>query len=176
MSLVVFNADHNISEIEKFKLLPNELQDSIADYTEEGYNKKCFDYDWYEIVESISWNFGWEYLICFLNAHLTEKITGPLNIIDCRNMIGYSHTCIEFITCDERLSVGFYYDYVKMHPGKKYFWEDDLVDDKKATKLIVDKINVYINSERYDPVVMYKINKRFLDLYSEYEFYHDDVM
>ena len=176
MSLVLFNTEENIGKFENFKLLPYELQDNIISYSEEGYNMKCFNYDWYEIVETISWNFGWEYLICFLNAHLTEKIIGPLELDNCKHMTGYIHKCIEFITCYERLSVGFCYDYIKMHPGKKYYWEDDLVDDKKATKLIVDKINVYINSERYDPVVMYKINKRFLDLYSEYEFYHDDVM
>ena len=81
-------------------------------------------------------------------------------------MTGYSHTCLHFITCDEMLSVGFYYDYVKMHPGKKYFWEDDMVDSTKATQLIMDKIDEYINSDRYDPNVMYKINKRLLDGYS----------
>ena len=166
MSLAIFNAQQNIGEIEKFKLLPNELQDSIADYTEEGYNLKCFNYYWYEIIETIGNDNGWIYLIDFLNKHLTKKITGPLQIIDCRNMTGYSHTCLHFITCDEMLSVGFYYDYVKMHPGKKYFWEDDMVDSTKATQLIMDKIDEYINSDRYDPNVMYKINKRLLDDYS----------
>jgi len=169
MSLIVFNADHNISEIEKFKLLPNELQDSIADYTEEGYNKKCFNYNWYDIIETIGYYYGWEYLIDFLNKHLTEKIIGPLKITNCKHMTGYCDTCVEFITCDEKLSVGFYYDYLKMPGGgKKYIWEDDLIDIKKATKLIIDKTNEYINSNRYDPTVMYKINIKLLNDYLEY--------
>lgn len=165
MSLVLFNEEQNISEIEKFKLLPNELQDSIADYTEEGYNLKCFNYDWYDIIETIGYYYGWDYLIEFVNKHLTEKIIGPLEIDNCKHMTGYIHKCIEFITCDEKLSVGFYYDYIKMHPGKRYFWDDEMVDNKKATQLIIDKTNEYINSNRYDPTVMYKINKKLLDSY-----------
>ena len=55
-----------------------------------------------------------------------------------------------------------------MHPGKKYFWEEDLVNTTKAIKLIMDKIDEYINSTRYDPTVMYTINKKLLDDYSEY--------
>ena len=174
MSLIVFNADHNISEIEKFKLLPNELQDSIADYTEEGYNKKCFNYNWYDIIETIGYYYGWEYLIDFLNKHLTEKIIGPLKITNCKHMTGYCDTCVEFITCDEKLSVGFYYDYIKTHPGKKYFWEDDMVDSTKATELIMDKLNEYLYSDRYDPGVMYKINKRLLDDYYNGNYDDDD--
>ena len=165
MSLLVFNTEHDIDNLEKFKLLPNELQDNIADYTEEGYNMKCFNYNWYDIIETIGYCYGWEYLIDFLNKYLTERIIGPLKITICKHMTGYSHTCIEFITCDEMLSVGFYYDYIKMHPGKKYFWNDDLVKSTKATQLIMDKIDEYINSDRYDPTVMYKINKELLDSY-----------
>ena len=168
MSLVVFNAQQHIDEIEKFKLLPNELQDNIADYTEEGYNMKCFNYNWYDIIETLGYRCGWEYLIDFLNKHLTEKIIGPLKITNCKHMTGYCDTCVKFITCDEMHSVGFYYDYIKMHPGKKYFWEEDLVNTTKAIKLIMDKIDEYINSTRYDPNVMYKINKRLLGDYSEY--------
>jgi hypothetical protein len=175
MSLVLFNAEQNISEIEKFKLLPNELQDSIADYTEEGYNLKCFNYNWYNIIETIGYHYGWEYLIDFLNKHLTEKIIGPLKITNCKHMIGYCDTCVEFITCDEKLSVGFYYDYIKMHPGKKYFLDDEMVDNKKATKLIMNKIDEYINSNRYNPDIMYKINKKLLDsYYFDTDFYETD--
>ena len=170
MSLLVFNTEHDIDNLEKFKLLPNELQDNIADYTEEGYNKKCFNYDWYEIIETIGYDYGWIYLIDFLNKHLTIRIIIPLRITDCKNMTGYSHTCLQFITCDEKLSVGFYYDYIKMHPGKKYFWEDDLVNPTKATQLIMDKIDEYINSDKYDPNIMYLINKHILDTYSNMDF------
>ena len=53
MSLVVFNTKEELGNIEKYKILPNELQNYIADYTEEGYNKKCFNYDWYDIIETI---------------------------------------------------------------------------------------------------------------------------
>jgi hypothetical protein len=167
MSLTLFNTKEDLGQLEKFKLLPYELQDTISEYIEEVYNNRCFNYDWYYIIETISFNFGWEYLIDFLNKHLTKKIIKPLKITNCRHMTGYRplHRCIEFITCDERKFIGFYYDYIKMHPGKKFFWNDDIVDSTKATKLIIDKINEYINSDRYDPVVMYKINKEFLYLF-----------
>ena len=169
MSLILFNTEENIGELENFKLLPNELQDSIADYTEEGYNKKCFDYDWYEIVESISWNFGWEYLICFLNAHLTQKTELLTQKHDCRKIRGMSHTCVEFITCDEKIEVGFDFQHIKMHPGKMYFWDDECVCPQKATQLIIDKIDEYIYSNRYDSNIMYIINKHLLLFY-----YNDD--
>ena len=40
-----------------------------------------------------------------------------------------------------------------------------MVDSTKATELIMDKLNEYLYSDRYDPGVMYKINKRLLDDY-----------
>ena len=47
MSLVVLNTHQDLGNIERFKELPYELQNIIADYTEEGYNIKCYNYDWY---------------------------------------------------------------------------------------------------------------------------------
>ena len=168
MSLLVFNTEEDIDKFEIFKYLPNELQDHIGKYVDENYNE-IWNYttDWYDIVYTVGLNYGWRYLINFLNKHLTKKIVGPLQITNCKHMTGYSHTCVEFITCDEKLSVGFYYDYIKMHPGKKYFWEDDMVDSSKATELIMDKLNEYLYSDKYDPTVMYQINKRLLDIYND---------
>ena len=175
MSLAVFNTEENLGEFDKFKLLPDELQNHIGRYVDEIYNEiNNYTCNWYDIIETIGYNFGWEYLIDFLNKHLTKKIIGPLKITNCKHMTGYSHTCVEFITCDEKLSVGFYYDYIKMHPGKKYIWEDDLVDSTKATELIMDKLNEYLYSDRYDPGVMYKINKRLLDDYYNGNYDDDD--
>jgi hypothetical protein len=166
MSLAVFNTQENLFELEKYKLLPNELQDHIADYTEEGYNKKCFNYDWYNIIETIGYYYGWCYLFDFLNKHLTEKIIGPLQITNCNHMTGYYHTCYNFITCDEKSRVGFYYDEWKMPGGgKRYIWEEDLVDKKEATPLVIDKRDEYLYSNRYDPLVMCKINKQLLKDY-----------
>ena len=177
MSLVVFNTEENLGEFEKFKLLPNELQNYIGKYIDENYNE-IWNYtnDWYHIIDTIGSSYGgWEYLIDFLNKHLTRKIIGPLKITNCKHMTGYSHTCVEFITCDEKLSVGFYYDYIKMPGGgKKYMWEDDLIDRKKATQLIMDKLNEYLYSDKYDPGVMYKINKRLLDDYYNGNYDDDD--
>ena len=175
MSLAVFNTEENLGNLEQFKLLPDELQNHIGKYVDENYNE-IWNYtnDWYYIVETLGLNYGWEYLVDFLNKHLTEKIVGPLKITNCKHMIGYSHTCVEFITCDEKLSVGFYYDYIKMHPGKKYIWEDDLVDSTKATELIMDKLNEYLYSDKYDPTVMYQINKRLLEAYDGSDFDDDD--
>ena len=98
MSLTLFNTKEDLGKLEKFKLLPYELQDTISKYTEEGYNNKCFNYDWYYIIETINFNFGWEYLFLFINEHLTDKKIEPLQIFDCKNMIGYSHNCRKFIT------------------------------------------------------------------------------
>ena len=175
MLLAVFNTEENLGNLEQFKLLPDELQDYIGKYIDENYNE-IWNYtnDWYQIIESIGYYNGWIYLIDFLNKHLTEKIVGPLNITNCKHMTGYSHTCVEFITCDERLSVGFYYDYIKMRPGRKYIWEDDLVDSTKATELIMDKLNEYLYSDKYDPNVMYKINKRLLEAYDGSDFDDND--
>lgn len=175
MSLAVFNTEEDLGELEKFKLLPNELQNYIGKYIDENYNEiNNYTCNWYDIIDTIGNHYGWEYLIDFLNEHLTEKIIGPLEIDNCKHMTGYIHKCIEFITCDERKSVGFYYDYIKMHPGKKYFWEDDMVDSTKATELIMDKLNEYLYSDKYDPGVMYKINKRLLDNYYNGNFDDDD--
>ena len=166
MSLAIFNTQENLFELEKYKLLPYELQDNIISYSQEGYNQKCFNYDWYDIIETIGYYYGWEYLIRFLNKNLTEKIIGPLELDNCKHMTGYSHTCYNFINCDEKLSVGFYYDYLKMPGGgKRYIWEEDLVDKKKATQLVIDKRDEYLYSSRYDPTVMYKINKQLLKDY-----------
>ncbi len=176
MTLAVFNTEENLGEFEKFKLLPNELQNHIGKYIDENYNE-IWNYtnDWYDIIDTIGSRYvGWEYLIDFLNKHLTEKKTLLTQQLDCRKRIGYWHTCVEFITCDEKLSVGFYYDYIKMHPGKKYIWEDDLVDSTKATELIMDKLNEYLYSDKYDPTVMYKINKILLDEYNNGGFDDDD--
>ena len=175
MSLLVFNTEENLGEFEKFKLLPDELQNHIGKYVDEIYNE-IWNYtnDWYHIIDNIGFNYGWEFLIDFLNKHLTEKTTLLTQELDCRKRIGYSHTCVEFITCDEKLSVGFYYDYIKMHPGRRYIWEDDLVDSTKATELIMDKLNEYLYSDKYDPTVMYKINKRLLDEYDYGDFDDDD--
>ena len=164
MTSVVFNTEVNLGNLESFKLLPDELHDYIADYTDEGYNQKCFNYDWYDIIKTIGYFYNYDYLIDFINKHMTIRIIGPLNMSDCKNMTGYSHRCFKFITCDEKKEVGFYYDYLKMPGGgKRYIWEEDLVDGKKATQLIIDKINDYIKSDSYDSSIMCKINKRLID-------------
>lgn len=166
MSLAVFNTQENLFELDKYKLLPNELQHHIADYTEEGYNIKCFNYDWYNIIETIAYNYGYEHIFNLLNKHLTIRIIGPLPITDCKHMTGYCYKCLKFITCDEKSTVGFYYDEWKMPGGgKRYIWEEDLVDKKKATQLVIDKRDEYLYSSRYDPTVMYKINKQLLKDY-----------
>ena len=175
MSLAVFNTEENLGEFDKFKLLPDELQNHIGRYVDEIYNEiNNYTCNWYDIIETVGYNFGWEYLIDFLNKHLTDKTTLLTQELDCRKRIGYSHTCIEFITCDEKMSIGFYYDYIRQYPGKKYFWEDDMVDLTKATELIMDKLNEYLYSDSYDPGVMYKINKRLLDDYYNGNYDDDD--
>lgn len=168
MSLALFNTEENLGKFEIFKYVPYELQDYIGRYIDENCNRIWNDtYDWNYIVDFVGFYYGWEHLIDFLNKELTIKIIGPLQFVDCRNITAFCHECLTFITCDEKKSIGFYYDYLKMPGGgKKYIWEEDSVDRTKATELIIDKINEYFHSSRYDPAVMYKINKRLLDLYS----------
>tara|TARA_X000000950_G_scaffold283979_1_gene386081 strand:+ start:1792 stop:2289 length:498 start_codon:yes stop_codon:yes gene_type:complete len=162
--MIEFKSEIKLGNIEIFKSLPVELHDHIADYTEEGYNLKCANYNWYDIIEAFGYNYGWDYLIDFLNKHLTQRIVGPLEISNCKHMTGMSHKCYKFITCDEKLEVGFYYDEWKMYGGgKKYVWDEDLVKNEKATQLIIEKINEYINSENYNSSTMFQINKRLLN-------------
>ena len=40
-----------------------------------------------------------------------------------------------------------------------------MVDSSKATELIMDKLNEYLYSDKYDPTKVYQINKRLLDIY-----------
>lgn len=171
MSLVVFNTRTNMSNLERFKELPNELQDMIAYYTEEGYNKKSANYDWYCIINDIGYHRGWDFIIDLLN----HFISGKKSVCRNKNMIGHCkiNTCQEFITCDDKLSIGYYYDYVgssfefmKKRSNKTWFWEDERVDNKKASKLIIDSIDEYIYSNNYDPCILYIINKELLDTHN----------
>ena len=178
MSSVVFNTRMNMGDLERFKELPNELQDMIADYTEEGYNKKCANYDWYCIINDIGYHRGWDFIIDLLNHFISSKKSVCRN----KNMIGHCkiNTCQEFITCDDKLSIGYYYDYVgssfefmKKRSNKTWFWEDEGVDNKKATKLIIDSIDEYIYSNNYDPSILYIINKELLS--SHYIIKHEEI-
>ena len=117
----VFNTETNLGNIEPFKLLPDVLQNYISDYIEEAYNQKCFNYDWYDTIETIGYYYGYDYLFDLLNKYMTIRIIGPLQIIDCKNMTGYCHRCYKFITCDEKREVGFYYDYLQMPDGEKIY-------------------------------------------------------
>ena len=167
MSLVVFNTYQDLGDIERFKQLPYELQDIIANYTEEGYNKKCANYDWYGIIDDIGCYRGWDFIINLLNHFISSKKSVCRN----KHMIGHCkiNTCQEFITCDDKLSIGYYYDYVgssfefmKKRSNKTWFWEDERVDNKKASKLIIDSIDEYIYSNNYNPSILYIINKELL--------------
>jgi len=162
MASVVFNTETNLGNIESFKLLPDTLQDYISDYTDEGINKKLSKYDWDEIILTLGSNYGFEYLIDFLNENITNINALIKGEVDCRNHIGYCHNCKEFITCDEKLSIGFYYDEIQ---HKRHIWRDEAVCDEKAAEVIIKKIDEYINSDSYDSSVMYKINKQLLDDY-----------
>ena len=168
MSLLVFNTHVNIGDLERFKELPYELQNIIADYTEEGYNIKCYNYDWYRIINDIGCYRGWDFIINLLNYFISSKKS-----VKCRNkhMIGYCKidTCEEFITCHDKLSIGYYYDFVgssyefaKKRSNKIWFWEDEGDDADEASKLIIDSIDEYIYSNNYNPSILYIINKELL--------------
>ena len=166
MSFVLFNTHQDLGNIERFKELPYELQDIIADYTEEGYNKKCFHYDWYRIINNIGCYSGWDFIINLLNHFISSKKSVCRN----KHMTGYCKIdiCEEFITCDDKLSIGYYYDYLGSSyefikkRSKIWFWEDEGVDPNKASKLIIDSIDEYIYSNNYNPGILYIINEELL--------------
>ena len=176
---IIFNQQNDLGNIEKYKQLPYELQDIIADYIEEGYNIKCSNYDWYRIIDDIGCYRGWDFIINLLNIVISSKKS-----VKCRNkhMIGYCKidTCEEFITCHDKLSIGYYYDYVgssyefmKKRSNKIWFWEDEGVDHNKACKLIVDSIDEYIYSNNYNPSILYIINKELLS--THYIIEHEEI-
>tara|TARA_B100000282_G_C31714853_1_gene483023 strand:+ start:194 stop:787 length:594 start_codon:yes stop_codon:yes gene_type:complete len=168
----------NIYDLERFKELPYELQDMIAHYTHEGYNLKWFNYNWYRIINDIGSNRGWDFIIDLLNHFISSKKSVCRN----KNMIGHCkiNTCQEFITCDDKLSIGYYYDYVgssfefmKKRSNKTWFWEDERVDNNKASKLIINRIDEYIYSNIYDPSILYIINKELLS--THYRIEHEEI-
>lgn len=162
MTSLVFNTEINLGNLEPFKLLPDVLQDYISDYTDEGINQKLSKYDWDEIILTLGGNYGFEYIIDFINENITDINVLNEGEFNCRKYIGYSHNCKEFITCDEKLSMGFYYDEIQ---HKRHIWRDEAVCDEKATEIVIKKIDEYINSDSYDSSVMYRINKQLLDDY-----------
>jgi hypothetical protein len=168
----------NIYDLERFKELPYELQDMIAHYSHEGYNLKWSNYNWYRIINDIGSNRGWDFIIDLLNHFISSKKSVCRN----KNMIGHCkiNTCQEFITCDDKLSIGYYYDYVgssfefmKKRSNKTWFWEDERVDNNKASKLIIDSIDEYICSNNYDPSILYIINKELLS--THYSIEHEEI-
>ena len=143
---VLFNSRENLGHIEKFKELPYELQDMIANYIEEGYNIKCYNYNWYHIIEDLGYLMDWDTLINLLNKYLTRRYVKVIKKCDC--------TIVEkFITSDDRLWIGSGYPF---------------------EIFIVDEINNYLYSDIYDPSIMYMINKLLLDTYTCREFCFDD--
>ena len=158
MTRTVFNNHFNLGNVESFKFLPDELQDCIGEYVEEAINiKNNNDYNWNNIIYEIGSEYGFGFLILLINEHLSD---------DCKNMIGYSHKCEAFITCEEKMSVGFYYDNLNKCKHQ-YFWQNDDVSFSKATELIVKKIDDYIDSDNYDPSIMFQINKKMLFCYNK---------
>ena len=143
---VLFNSRENLGDIEKFKELPYELQDMIASYIEEGYNIKCYNYNWYHIIEDLGHLMEWDTVISLLNRHLTRRYVKVIK--NCGWIV-----VEKFITRDDRLWIG---------------------SDYTFERFIVDKINNYLYSDMYDPSIMYVINKFLLDTYTCREFCFDD--
>ena len=175
MNLITFNELEIVEDLKIFINLPKELHHYIHEYIKHHVYHCRYDYDldWYDIIATIGKHYRWVVLVNFLNKHLTEKTTLLTQELNCRINLGHSHTCVEFITCDERLSIGFSYDYYTrkhvLHQetlGERIpFWVDHWVDSKKATEFIMDKLNEYRFSDKYNPGVMYKILDEITDWY-----------
>ena len=166
---VLFNSRENLGDIEKFKELPYELQDMIASYIEEGYNIKCYNYNWYHIIDDLGHLMEWDTVISLLNKHLTRRYVKVIK--NC------GWTVVEkFITSDDRLWIGWNGRYEIKDGYQRYYLKDNGVDSKEITRFIVDKINDYLYSDIYDPSIMYVINKFLLDTYTCREFCFDDLI
>ena len=79
MSLAVFNTEENLGEFDKFKLLPDELQNHIGRYVDEIYNEiNNYTCNWYDIIDTIGCYYGWIYLVDFLNKNYAVLLGGSL--------------------------------------------------------------------------------------------------
>lgn len=167
MTQLILNNDVDLEQLERYKSLPYAVQNEIGLFVDEAQNMIANeDYDWHDVINTIGtryFNGGFHWLIGYLNEHLSdpEKVKNQLH--DCQSRPGYSHTCNHFITCQDMRESGFYYDYGSRKGT--FWWEEDGVDSELATNLILNKIDEYIVSERYDPALMCKINKYLLDVY-----------
>ena len=69
------------------------------------------------------------------------------------------------ITEGEMYDVGLYEEKVKRSIyGTRYIWIEDLADDEKVTNLLIDRIDEYICSEKYNSKKMFNINVKLLTL------------
>lgn len=169
MTQLILNNDIDLEQLERYKSLPDAIQNHIGLFVDEGQNMIVNEhYDWYDVIHSLGiryFNGGFHWLIEYLNKHLSDPERVQNQLHDCIARPGYSHTCNHFITCQDMLESGFYYDYGSRKG--EYWWEEDGVDSELATNLILNKIDEYMVSERYDPVLMFKINKYLLEVYNQ---------
>lgn len=167
--MLVFNDEEILQDVELYKYLPVELQNKIALYIDEVYNE-IWNYrrPWYEIIESIGSSYGFDCIVSILNGRLTEEDK------KCKIQPGFiHHTCNAFITCNEKRNIGFYTDCTIGRVNRIYFWDDSEVDNMKATHLIMEKLNHYLYSDKYNPTNMFQVNIRLLELYNNLVGYDD---
>ena len=145
MNIITFNDQLIGEDIEIFKNLPDEIQSCIYEYVKyDVFNSIYYDYNWYNNLLYLCKQYFIETMISILNENLPRE---------------------KEITEGEMYDVGLYEEKVKRSIyGTRYVWIEDLADDEKATNLLIDRIDEYICSEKYNSKKMFNINIKLLTL------------
>ena len=145
MNMILFNNQLIGKDIEIFKNLPDEIQSYIYEYLKyDVFNSLFYDYNWYDKLMYLCNECFVETMIDILNENLPAE---------------------KKITESEMYDVGLYEEKVKRSIfGKRYIWMEDCVDDTKATNLLIDRIDEYKCSEKYNSKKMFNINVKLVTL------------
>jgi len=143
--MVLFNNQLIAKDIEIFKNLPDEIQSYIYEYLKyDVFNSLYYDYNWYDNLMYLCKESFVETMIDVLNENLPQD---------------------KEITENEMYDVGLYQEKVKPSVyGKRHIWMEDCVDNVKATNLLIDRIDEYICSEKYNSKKMFNINVKLVAL------------
>ena len=143
--MVLFNNQLIAKDIEIFKNLPHEIQSYIYEYLKyDVFNSLYYDYNWHDNLIYLCKESFVETMIDILNENLPED---------------------KEITENEMYDVGLYQEKVKPSVyGKRHIWMEDCVDNVKATNLLIDRIDEYICSEKYNSKKMFNINVKLVTL------------
>tara|TARA_Y100001970_G_C14257529_1_gene876574 strand:+ start:2073 stop:2702 length:630 start_codon:yes stop_codon:yes gene_type:complete len=140
-----------------FQNLPDELHHEIYSYIiYDVYNSLWYDINWYDIIRNIGENDGYEYIMDRYNDMIKNNMI--------KNDIINNDDNLLIDDCDKH-DVGMYLEKVKPSIwGKRYVYFEDDINEDKATKLIIDSVDKYINSDKYNNKDLFDFNFHLLFL------------